>query len=83
MKEVDEETVRAIWKALKDDRVTTSEAADRLEAVFNEKCPDELAKTFTKLRKRGLIKGKISPEKGGWTWWADEECRSNDITGRV
>ena len=78
---VDEEIVRAIWKALKDDTVTTTEAADRLEEVFNENCPDELANTFTKLRKRGLIKGKVSPERGGWTWWADEECRSSVITG--
>ena len=73
--------MRAVWKALKDDTVTTSEAAVRLEEVFHENCPDELAKTFTKLRKRGLIKGKVSPERGGWIWWADEDCRSSDITG--
>ncbi len=80
---MDEEIIRAIWNTLKDGAVTTSEAADRLEHIFNENCPDELAKTFTKLRKRGLIKGKVSPEKGGWIWWADEECRSTDIAGEI
>ncbi len=69
-----------IWEALGDDTVTTSEAADRLTDTFDEKCPDDLARTFTKLRKKGLLKGKVSPEIGGWTWWADNECRSKEIT---
>lgn len=69
------ELVLQIWTALGNDIVTTPEANQRLEGFFDEKCPDDLAKTFTKLRKQGLLKGKISPDRGGWIWWADEECR--------
>lgn len=66
-----------IWEALGDDRITTAEAASRLEEVFKYKCPDDLAKTFSKYRRENLIKGKISFEDGGWIWWVDDECRSN------
>ena len=65
-----------IWDALGDDRLTTKEATDRLEHLFEYRCPDDLAKTLMKYRKGGFIKGEISMERGGWTWWADEECRS-------
>ena len=65
-----------VWEALGDDRLTTREASDRLDHLFNYRCPDDLAKTLTKFRRTGLIKGEISMEKGGWIWWADEECRS-------
>ena len=65
-----------IWDALGDDRLTTKEATDRLEHLFEYWCPDDLAKTLMKYRKGGFIKGEISMERGGWTWWADEECRS-------
>ena len=65
-----------VWEALGDDRLTTREASDRLDHLFNYRCPDDLAKTLTKFRRTGLIKGEISMEKGGWIWWADEEFRS-------
>ena len=76
MKKVNTETIQRVWEALKDDTVTTPEAADRLTDLFDKKCPDDLARTFTKLRKKGLLKGEVSSDKGGWRWWADEECRS-------
>lgn len=65
-----------IWDALGDDKVTTKEATDRLEDLFSYRCPDDLAKTLMKYRRGGFIKGEISMERGGWLWWADEECRS-------
>ncbi len=65
-----------IWEALGDDEITTKEATDRLEDAFSYRCPDDLAKTFMKYRKAGLIKGRISIEQGGWVWSADAECRS-------
>lgn len=71
-----EDLAPLIWKMLGDDRVTTAEATDRLESLFSYRCPDDLAKTLSKLRSQGLIKGKISMEAGGWIWWADEECRA-------
>lgn len=65
-----------IWKAFGDDRLTTAEAAERLEEAFSYRCPDDLAKTLSKYRKEGLVKGKVSFESGGWIWWVDGECRS-------
>ncbi len=64
-----------IWDALGNDLLTTKEATDRLEHLFEYRCPDDLAKTLMKYRKAGKIKGQISMERGGWVWWADEECK--------
>lgn len=71
-----DELLTMIWKAFGNDRITTAEAASRLEEVFKYKCPDDLAKTLNKYKKEGLVKGKISFEDGGWIWWIDDECRS-------
>ncbi len=71
-----DELLPMIWEAFGDDRVTTAEAANRLESAFRYKCPDDLAKTLNKLKKEGWVKGKISFEDGGWIWWVDGECRS-------
>ncbi|TQS85686.1 MAG: hypothetical protein A3208_01675 [Candidatus Methanoprimaticola hominis] len=68
-----------IWEALGDDKVTTREATDRLEQAFQYRCPDDLAKTFMKYRKAGLIKGQASVDRGGWVWWVDDECRSKEV----
>jgi len=72
-----DDVVLLIWEALGEDRMTTREASDRLEHQFGYRCPDDIAKTLSKLRKAGLVKGEISMEAGGWLWWADEECRKN------
>ncbi len=76
---VDDELLGMIWDALGDDEVTTKEATDRLEEAFSYRCPDDLAKTFMKYRKAGLIKGRISIDHGGWVWSVDEECRSKGV----
>ncbi|MCL2318329.1 MAG: hypothetical protein FWC44_04700 [Methanomassiliicoccaceae archaeon] len=70
-----DDVVALIWKALGNDRITTREATERLEHLFGYRCPDDLAKTLSKLRKAGLVKGEIDMEAGGWMWWADDECR--------
>jgi len=71
-----DDLIPLIWEILGNDRVTTKEAAERLEELFKYRCPDDLAKTMMKLRKSGLIKGEISMDAGGWVWWVDEECRN-------
>jgi hypothetical protein len=73
-----EEPLAMIWEALGDEELTTAEATDRLEHLFGYRCPDDLAKTLAKLRKAGRVKGRVSVERGGWIWWADEECRSQE-----
>ena len=70
-----DDVVERIWEALGEDRITTREATDRLDRLLGYRCPDDLAKTLSKLRKAGLIKGEIDMEAGGWVWWADGECR--------
>lgn len=69
--------VELIWEVLGEDRLTTGEATEKLDHLFGSRCPDDVAKVLSKLRKAGLIKGEISMEAGGWIWWADEECRMN------
>ena len=65
-----------IWESLGDDRLTTREASEGLDHLFNYRCPDDLAKTLTKYRSEGFVKGQISMDRGGWIWWVDDECRS-------
>ena len=67
-----------IWDALGDDKLTTAQATDRLEHLFSYRCPDDLAKTLSKYRRAGRIKGEISMDRGGWIWWADGDCRSGE-----
>mgnify|MGYP001094535518 CR=1 FL=1 len=33
--------------------------------------PDDLARTLNVMRRKGLIKGKVSTERGGWVWWVE------------
>ena len=77
-----DDVVALIWEVLGEDRLTTREASDKLDHIFGYRCPDDIAKTLSKLRKAGLIKGEISMEAGGWLWWADEECKSNRMGAR-
>ena len=72
-----DDVVALIWEALGNDKITTREATDRLEHLFGYRCPDDLAKTLSKLRKAGLVKGEIDMDAGGWLWWADGECKKN------
>ena len=74
-----DDLLKMIWEAFGDDRLTTAEAAERLEEAFKYRCPDDLAKTLNKYKKEGLVKGRISFEDGGWIWWVDEECRSTGV----
>ena len=77
-----DDLVPMIWESLGDDRLTTREASERLDHLFNYRCPDDLAKTLTKLRSEGLVKVQISMDRGGWIWWVDDECRSKRGSGQ-
>ena len=35
-------------------------------------CPDGLARTLNIMRRKGLIKGEVSIECGGWVWWVED-----------
>lgn len=73
--------VPMITDAIGNDRITTREASARLEQLFGYRCPDDIAKTLSRLRREGLVKGEISMEGGGWIWWVDDECRAKQDTG--
>jgi hypothetical protein len=70
-----DELLTMIWETLGDERLTTREASERLQSLFGYSCPDDLAKTLSKYRKEGAIKGEISMDLGGWVWWVDDECK--------
>lgn len=76
-----EDIVPMVWEAIGGGRITTREASERLESIFGYRCPDDIAKTLTRLRREGLVKGEVSMEAGGWVWWADEECRAKRNRG--
>jgi hypothetical protein len=61
-----------IKKALCGRRLTTIE----LEAVLESegaRCPDDLARTLNIMRRKGLINGAVSTERGGWVWWVEDQ----------
>ncbi len=74
------EIVRFVWGVFGDEVLTTAEVEHRLDSRFGYRCPDDLAKTMAKFRKAGLVKGKVSMERGGWVWWVDDECRAADLS---
>lgn len=37
----------------------------------HRRCPDQTVLFLTKMRKKGLIKGKASMEMRGWVWWVE------------
>ena len=46
-----------------------------LDQALGEKgvhCPDSLARTLNIMRRKGLIKGEVSTERGGWVWWVED-----------
>jgi len=70
------EVINYIWAVFGDQKLTTKEVEFRLAELFDYHCPDDFAKTMTKLKQMGLVKGEVSLDKGGWIWWVDDECRS-------
>lgn len=77
------DVVKYVWSVFGEDRLTTREVEFRLESLFDYHCPDDFAKTMTKLKIAGYVKGEVSVEKGGWVWWVDDECKSKDLTGAI
>lgn len=77
------DVVEYVWMVFGEDKLTTREVEFRLESLFDYHCPDDFAKTMTKLRSAGYVKGQVSVERGGWVWWVDDECRSRDRTGAI
>jgi hypothetical protein len=52
-------------------KYTLAELSNSLESQI-VRCPDDLMRTLSRMRKKGLIKGEYSKEKSSWVYWADE-----------
>ena len=66
------ERCEVIKKALGSRCLTTIELEAVLESA-GARCPDDLARTLNVMRRKGLIRGEVSTERGGWIWWAEGE----------
>jgi uncharacterized membrane-anchored protein len=62
----------AIIESLRGRRLTTLEL-DRLMGEKGIQCPDGLARTLNVMRRKGLIRGEVSTERGGWVWWVEDQ----------
>lgn len=61
-----------IKKTLSGKALTTMDLENKL-ADRGTRCPDDLARTLNIMRRKGLIKGEVSTERGGWVWWVEEQ----------
>ena len=50
-----EEVIKYVWAVFGDQRLTTKEVEVRLAELFDYHCPDDFAKTMTKLKQKGLV----------------------------
>jgi len=67
-----ESKVNIIIETLKGHTLTTLEIEVKLKKI-NAQCPDDLARTLNVMRRKGLIKGEVSVERGGWVWWVEDQ----------
>jgi hypothetical protein len=65
------ERYEAIRKVLAGRKLTTIELEAALEQE-GARCPDDLARTLNVMRRKGLVKGAVSTERGGWVWWVED-----------
>jgi len=66
------QTTAEIIKALLSGHFTVIELNEVLTNIGIH-CPDDLARTLSVLRKKGLIHGEFSEKKSAWVYWADKE----------
>lgn len=78
-----ENVVKYIWMVFGDDKLSTTEVEIRLKELFDYHCPDDFAKTMSKLKQIGAVKGEVSFRKGGWVWWVDDECKKKNFTEMI
>ncbi len=67
----DDERRSLIISNLRGHALTTIELENIL-ADAGARCPDDLARTLNIMRRKGLIQGKLSVERGAWIWWAED-----------
>jgi|GEM_PF-1116196 len=68
VKPEDEELIK---KALKEKPYTAVELNEAMSAQ-GTRCPDDMARILSQMRKKGYIYGQFSEEKSAWVYWADK-----------
>ena len=68
-----EEAEERILQLLKENGEMSTQEIEMKGRENDVTCPDGSVKTLTKMKYKGLIKGRLSPEKGGWVWWLPTE----------
>lgn len=63
---------RTILRSLYEKRLTTIELEKQMKDQ-GDQCPDDLARTLNIMRRKGLIRGEVSTERGGWVWWVEDQ----------
>lgn len=63
------EAERFVKELLRSRGQMTTKEIETIARDEGKRCPDETVLFLTKLRSKGIIKGKISQEKRGWIWW--------------
>lgn len=66
-----EEAEKRILELLKKHGELTTREIEEINHRDGYTCPDGTVKTLTKMKYKGLIKGRLSKEKGGWVWWVE------------
>ena len=56
----------------KEGKRLTTRAISKANQDKGVKCPDSSVRFLTALRHRGVIRGEVSVEEGGWVWWVEE-----------
>ncbi len=64
------ETMKAVTSLLSGRSLSTIEIEQELSRL-HANCPDDLARSLNAMRRKGMIKGEVSQEKGGWVWWIE------------
>ena len=69
----EEEAQVVVLRILKEEGPMTTVQIEERVQKRGEECPDSVVLFLSKLRLKGIIKGKVSQEHRGWLWWVEEE----------
>lgn len=67
----EDEAVKLILDILESGGPLTTREVQEVVEENRARCPDSTAVFLNKLRRRGIIEGKMSKDKGGWVWWIE------------
>jgi hypothetical protein len=67
---VNAEVERVIIDSLMKGKYTVVELSNSFESQI-VRCPDDLMRILSRMRKKGLIKSEYSKEKSAWVFWAE------------